>query len=56
MNDMSTAARFIVLGAAFVIVIAGLKAAEPLLVPFLLSVFIVLICSPLLVWLSLIHI
>ncbi len=52
MNDMSTAARFILFGAAFVIVIAGLKAAEPLLVPFLLSVFIALICSPLLVWLK----
>ena len=52
MNDMSTAARFILLGAAFVIVVAGLKAAEPLLVPFLLSVFIALICSPLLVWLK----
>ncbi|OUS17680.1 hypothetical protein A9Q88_02700 [Gammaproteobacteria bacterium 50_400_T64] len=52
MNNLSTAARFILLAAAFVIVIAGLKAAEALLVPFLLSVFIALICSPLLVWLK----
>lgn len=52
MNNLSTAARFILFGAAFVIVVAGLKAAEPLLVPFLLSVFIALICSPLLVWLK----
>ena len=52
MNNLSTAARFILFGAAFVIVVAGLKAAEPLLVPFLLSVFIALVCSPLLVWLK----
>ncbi|MBQ0721157.1 MAG: AI-2E family transporter [Gammaproteobacteria bacterium] len=52
MNNLSTAARFILLAAAFVIVVAGLKAAEPLLVPFLLSVFIALICSPLLGWLK----
>ena len=52
MNNLSTAARFILFAAAFVIVVAGIKAAEPLLVPFLLSVFIALICSPLLVWLK----
>ncbi|OUS10297.1 hypothetical protein A9Q90_01400 [Gammaproteobacteria bacterium 54_18_T64] len=52
MNNISTATRFIFFSAAFVIVVAGLKAAEPLLVPFLLSVFIALICSPLLVWLK----
>ena len=52
MNNLSTAARFILFAAAFVIVVAGLKTAEPLLVPFLLSVFIALICSPLLVWLK----
>ena len=52
MNNLSTAARFIFFAAAFVIVVAGIKAAEPLLVPFLLSVFIALICSPLLVWLK----
>lgn len=51
-NDFSTAARFIVLSAAFVVTIAGMKAAESLLVPFLLSVFIALICSPLLAWLK----
>ena len=52
MNNLSAAARFILFAAAFVIVVAGLKTAEPLLVPFLLSVFIALICSPLLVWLK----
>ncbi|MCK5689620.1 AI-2E family transporter [Myxococcota bacterium] len=34
--------------AAFVIIIAGMKAAQPILVPFLLSVFIAIICGPLL--------
>ena len=38
--------------AAFVIVVAGIKQAEAILVPFLLSVFIVLIVTPLLSWLK----
>lgn len=38
--------------ACFVIVVAGMKAASPILVPFLLSVFIALIFSPLLFWLQ----
>lgn len=45
-------ARGMILAAAFVIVVAGLKAAETMLVPFLLSVFIALIFSPLLAWLK----
>ena len=52
MNSLSTPARFLLYTAAFVIVVAGLKAAEAMLVPFLLSVFIALICSPLLAWLK----
>ena len=51
-NNVSAAARFILLSAAFVVMIAGMKAAESLLVPFLLSVFIALICSPMLAWLK----
>ena len=38
--------------AAFAIVVAGIKQAEAILVPFLLSVFIVLIVTPLLSWLK----
>jgi predicted PurR-regulated permease PerM len=38
--------------ACFVIVVAGMKAASPILVPFLLSVFIALIFSPLLFWMQ----
>jgi predicted PurR-regulated permease PerM len=37
--------------AAFVIVIAGMRAASSILVPFLLSAFIAIICSPVLFWL-----
>jgi predicted PurR-regulated permease PerM len=45
-------ARFLVVFAAFVIVVSGLKMAGPLLVPFLLAVFIAMIVSPLLAWLK----
>ncbi len=49
-HQQSTAAKFLLYSAAFVIVVAGMKAAESLLVPFLLSVFIAVICSPPLAW------
>lgn len=38
--------------AAFVIVVAGMRAAETLLVPFFLSLFIAVICSPPLLWMK----
>ncbi len=44
--------RFLFVMACFVIVVAGMRAAESLLVPFLLSLFIAVICSPPLVWLK----
>lgn len=46
------AARFMLHGAAFVILVAGMKAAAPLLVPFLLAIFIALICAPPVTWLK----
>ena len=48
----NTAARVLIISAAFVIVIAGMRAAEPMLVPFLLSVFIAVIAGPPMFWLS----
>ncbi len=45
-------ARFMLTAAAFIVIIAGLKAAESVLVPFLLSVFIAVICAPPLAWLT----
>jgi len=47
----SPMARGLLVAAAFVVVVAGIKSAESILVPFLLSVFIALIFSPLLAWL-----
>lgn len=44
----SPATRFLLPTAAFVVVVAGMKAAESLLVPFLLSLFIAIIVTPLL--------
>jgi AI-2 transport protein TqsA len=38
--------------ASFIIVVAGMKAASSLLVPFFLAVFIAVICSPALFWLQ----
>lgn len=41
-------AKFLIVSAAFVIVVAGLKMASSMVVPFLLAVFIAMIVSPLL--------
>lgn len=38
--------------AAFVVVIAGMKASTQLLMPFLLAIFIAVLCTPLMVWLK----
>ena len=38
--------------AAFVVVVAGMRAAESIVVPFLLSVFIAIISAPSLFWLE----
>lgn len=46
MNSFSASSRFLLLTAAFVVVIAGMKAAAPVLNPFLLSVFIAIISAP----------
>ena len=46
------AVRILVTLAAFVIVIAGMNAAQDLLVPFLLAAFIAILVAPLLLWLK----
>lgn len=46
------AARLLFLGAAFVIVIAGMKAAASLLVPFMLSIFLAIVFAQPFVWLQ----
>ncbi len=55
MNDQGAQGeilRILLTAAAVVIVIAGTKAAAPILVPFLLSGFIAIICAPPLFWLE----
>lgn len=49
---MPSGSRFLFTAAAFVVVVAGMRAASDILVPFLLAVFISIICSPLLFWLK----
>jgi predicted PurR-regulated permease PerM len=44
--------RFMLIAACFVVVVAGMRVATPILVPFLLSVFIVILCAPPLFWLQ----
>jgi predicted PurR-regulated permease PerM len=48
----STASRVIATLAAFVIVVAGMRASDQILVPFFLAVFVAIICSPVLHWLT----
>lgn len=52
-NNQSNAGilKYLIVAASFVIIVAGMKAAQSILVPFFLSVFISIICSPLLFWL-----
>ena len=39
-------ARTLLIGAAVVVVLAGLKAAQSLIIPFLLALFLAIICTP----------
>ncbi len=52
MNSQSAALRFVLGLAAFVVVIAGMKTAQSIIVPFLLSAFISIISAPYLNWLN----
>lgn len=45
-NNFSSASRLLLVMAAFVILVAGMQAAKPLLVPFLLSLFIAVMAAP----------
>lgn len=50
--NQSLGARFLLNAAAFVIVIAGVRAAEPIIVPFLVAVFLAIIAGPPVFWLE----
>ncbi len=49
---LSPALRFFIGFACFVIIVAGMKAAVEILVPFLLSGFIAILCAPALLWME----
>ncbi len=51
-RNISGVGRFLITAACFVIVIAGVREANSILVPFLLSIFIAIICSPPLYWMQ----
>lgn len=45
-SEPAPATRFMLVAAAFIVLVAGMKAAQPLLVPFLLALFIAVIAAP----------
>ena len=49
---LSAPTRFLVTAAAFVIVVAGMKAAVDIIVPFLMAVFLAIISTPAMYWLK----
>ena len=51
-TDQSQAVKFLVIAASFVVIVAGMKAAESIIVPFLLALFIAIIASPPYFWLQ----
>jgi len=51
LKDTSGLARYLIIAACFVIVVAGMKTAASIIVPFLLSLFIAILCIPFLSWL-----
>ncbi|MBW2072735.1 MAG: AI-2E family transporter [Deltaproteobacteria bacterium] len=49
-GSISTPYYYLITAASFVILVAGMRAAASILVPFLLSIFLAIICTPLLFW------
>ena len=43
---------FLLSAACLVVIVAGMRAASTIIVPFLLSIFIAVICSPALFWMQ----
>lgn len=52
LSNMSPGAKFLLYGAASVILIAGMKQASSLIVPFLMAVFIAIIFEPPIIWMQ----
>ncbi len=51
-ESLSPPARIAIVGAAVVIVLAGIRAATPILGPFLIAVFFAMITAPVMTWLT----
>ena len=51
-TGVSNTVRVLLTAAAFVVVVAGMRAAEAIVVPFLLSIFIAIVSAPPLFWLE----
>ena len=51
-GDLRASTNALLCAAAVVVVVAGMRAAQPIIVPFLLSVFIAVISAPPLMWLE----
>ena len=51
-SGLSGPARFLITAAAFVVVIAGMRASVGIIIPFLLAVFLAIIATPALFWLK----
>ncbi len=51
-GNLSAGARFLITATCCVILVAGMRAASSILVPFLLSIFIAKICTPFLFWMQ----
>lgn len=55
MSDQTTwgrGSRFLLTSGAFVLLVAGLREAAPIIVPFLLAIFLAIICGPAFFWLK----
>jgi len=51
-SQVPIGARSLMIGAAVVVVLAGLKASQTLIIPFLLALFLAIICAPVMTWLT----
>lgn len=51
-TGLSGPTRFLITAAAFVVVVAGMRAAVEIIIPFLLAIFLAIICTPALFWLK----
>ena len=49
---LSSTARVLITATCFIVLVAGMRAASSILVPFLLSLFIAIICAPPLFWMQ----